>query len=171
MLLKKSEGNLKNIRKGSINSPDTSLIMMGFVSSLLKSYKIVNLGIYVKGTTKWKKFSLRRLLQKLEGDLSIKFFRDITSEPHNGCSLTSRRRKRKRRRLKLKIYKKYKIGRKTKKDITEKKFTIKDKLTFKILKKSKERYKKSKKFYIFLKGWGGTFRGVYKTMKHKRIIK
>jgi len=52
LILRKSEGNLKNIRKGSINSRDTSLVMMSYVGSILKNLKIPKLGIYVKGSTR-----------------------------------------------------------------------------------------------------------------------
>jgi hypothetical protein len=52
LILRKSEGSLKNIRKGSINSKDTSLIMMSYVSSILKNLNIPQLGIYVRGSTR-----------------------------------------------------------------------------------------------------------------------
>jgi len=109
LILRKSEGSLKNIRKGSINSKDTSLIMMSYVSSILKNLNIPQLGIYVRGSTRWKKLSLRRLIGKLNNKIRIRFFRDITGIPHNGCSPKIKARNRKRRRLKIKRFKKFKI--------------------------------------------------------------
>jgi len=109
LILRKSEGNLKNIRKGSINSRDTSLLMMNYVASILKKLKIPQLGIYIRGSTRWKKLSLRRLIRNLNNRIKVIFFKDITNIPHNGCSLEGKRRKRKRRRLKIKRFKKFKI--------------------------------------------------------------
>jgi ribosomal protein S11 len=66
MCFKKSEGMLKGIRKGSINSADTSLLMMNALSIDIKELGIENLGIYLKGATRWKKLSLRRLFNGLK---------------------------------------------------------------------------------------------------------
>jgi ribosomal protein S11 len=112
VVFKKSEGSLKGIRKGSINSPDTSLIMMGYVATLIRNLKIHSVGIYIRGATRWKKFSLRRFLTKLKGKVSIKFIKDITGTPHNGCFPVKKRRKRKRRHLKVKNFIQYNITKK-----------------------------------------------------------
>lgn len=109
LIFKKSEGSLQNIRKGSINSPDTSLLMMNYLSSTLIKLKILNLGIYIKGSTRWKKLSLRRLISRLRGRVGVKFFKDISSVPHNGCSPYIKRRKRKRRKLKIRRFRRFKI--------------------------------------------------------------
>jgi len=52
IILNKTEGLLKNIRKGSINSPDTSLIMMNQLAKDIKLLNIKELGLYLKGSTR-----------------------------------------------------------------------------------------------------------------------
>jgi ribosomal protein S11 len=52
VIFKKTEGCLKQVRKGSINSADTSLIMMGDLDSNISKLKIKYLGIYIRGATR-----------------------------------------------------------------------------------------------------------------------
>jgi ribosomal protein S11 len=143
MCFKKSEGMLKGIRKGSINSADTSLLMMNSISTDIKDRGIGNLGIYLKGATRWKKLSLRRLFKELRvSDIWIKFIRDLTEAPHNGCTFPSKKRKRKRRKLKRKLFLKENYSIKKNKNDFRSLF---------IEKKSNKRFKKSKKFFQYIK--------------------
>jgi len=140
IILNKTEGLLKNIRKGSINSPDTSLIMMNQLAKDIKLLNIKELGLYLKGSTRWKKLSLRRLLSNLQGSkVLIKFIYDITGNPHNGCYSFKKKRKRKRRRLKrLKFSKMF---------LTKFNNTV---FKFRIEKKMLKRWKKTNKFLKFI---------------------
>lgn len=52
VVFKKSQGMLKGIRRGSINSADASLIMMNQISDDLRGFNIKYLGIYLKGATR-----------------------------------------------------------------------------------------------------------------------
>jgi ribosomal protein S11 len=52
VVLIKSEGMLKGIRKGSINSADTSLLMMNQLAKDIKELKIKEMCIYVHGATR-----------------------------------------------------------------------------------------------------------------------
>jgi hypothetical protein len=86
---------------------------------------------------------LRRLFNGLKAsNIWIKFIRDLTEVPHNGCSFPSKKRKRKRRKLKRKLFLKEKYC--IKKNKT-------DFRSFLIEKKSNKRFKKSKKFFEYIK--------------------
>lgn len=145
IIFKKTEGMLIGIRKGSINSADTSLLMMNTVANDILSLDVTSIGIYLRGATRWKKLSLRRLINKLKNSkVSIKFIRDITGVPHNGCSFSSKRRKRRRRRLKRKFFlKEYFISKSDKRASS-----ISD---LKIQRKALKRFKKSIKFLKYIK--------------------
>ena len=52
LIFKKTEGMLKGIRKGSINSADTSLLMMNSLSVDIQNLGIKHLGVYLRGVTR-----------------------------------------------------------------------------------------------------------------------
>jgi len=144
MIFKKTEGMLKGIRKGSINSADTSLLMMNSLHTDIQDLGLNNLGIYLKGVTRWKKLSLRRLFSKFKATgVAVKFIRDITGTPHNGCSFSSKKRKRKRRRLKRKLF--------LKEYCRDKKNNFESIFSMKINKKTQKRVKKGMKFLKYIK--------------------
>lgn len=144
VLFKKSQGMLRNIRKGSINSADTSLIMMNSIAADIQVLNIKYLGIYVKGATHWKRLSLRRLLFKLKlNNVFVKFIRDISGSPHNGCTFSSKRRKRRRRRLKKKFF--------LKENYRSKELGMKILHDIKIRKIANRRLKKGAKFFKYIK--------------------
>lgn len=146
VVFKKSEGCVREIKHGSINSAYASKQMVDDIVVNLKRLKIKKLGIYLKGATRWKKAALRRFFRKINKlNLSIIFIRDLTGIPHNGCPIEKKRRKKKRRRKKYKKYEwKIKLYRKIRYDNQS--------TRFKIIKKTRKRSRKVKRLInIYLK--------------------
>lgn len=146
VVFKKSEGCVKEIKHGSINSAYASKQMVDDIVVNLKRLKIRKLGIYLKGATRWKKTALRRFFRKVNKlNLSIIFIRDLTGIPHNGCPIEKKRRKKKRRRKKYKKYEwKLKLYRKFRYDNQH--------TRIKLRKKTKKRSKKVKRLInLYLK--------------------
>lgn len=79
-----------------INSYDSSITTGIVIGEELKLKKIKVVGIYFRGVTKFKKITLEGILE-IVPHLTILFISDVTGIPHNGCTLSKKKRKKIRR--------------------------------------------------------------------------